>query len=205
MKVECIVSSLFHENMYILRKDSCKEVIVIDPGEPQEEKLLACFRERDIYPVGVILTHEHFDHCAGVNILEKYYNFELFASRICCENIKNFRKNLSLYAADFCDPFQILHSAYIIDDMQKMSLCEIPLQFIWTPGHSQGSICIILEDILFSGDTILESKVPVKLPGSDSGQLKDSIIKLKLCCKELIKVYPGHGNSFVLDKSKSPT
>lgn len=186
--------------MYILHKDCCKEVIVIDPGEPQEEKLLACFRERDICPVGVILTHEHFDHCAGVNILGQHFDFELYVSSACAENIKVSRKNLSFFAADVCKPFEVLHFVHVVDELCVVKIGGLEFQFIDTPGHSKGSMCLKVEEVLFSGDTLLATKVPVKLPGGDAEQLRLSQAKVKEYCSQWTKVCPGHGECFWLRK-----
>ena len=59
--------------MYILWEDGAREVVVIDPGEQDGIKLLDFFLETKLNPAWVFLTHEHFDHCAGVNILNRYY------------------------------------------------------------------------------------------------------------------------------------
>ena len=70
---------------------------------------------------------------------------------------------------------------------------------ILTPGHTPGSICIFLNNILFTGDAMLKyNKTVTKLPG---GNEEESALSIKKLINEFdmsVKIYPGHGSSFLL-------
>lgn len=197
MLIDRCVSEIFSSNMYAVKRKNVRKGILIDPGIANENRLLTYLKRFDFEPEYVILTHEHFDHCAGINILERYYNFHLLATRECAEKVKNDKGNLSRYTAEIINPFEIMHPVLVVEDLQQLSLNGIELRFIKTPGHSSGSMCIQVENNLFSGDTLLETKVPVKFPGSDKMCLQNSLKKLQEFCDSSWKVYPGHGDPFV--------
>jgi glyoxylase-like metal-dependent hydrolase (beta-lactamase superfamily II) len=68
--------------------------------------------------------------------------------------------------------------------------------FILTPGHSPGSVCIAIDNLLFGGDTLMPFKPFIKKRNSGSmEQLKDSIDKLEKSYSPSTIVYPGHGES----------
>ena len=182
--------------MYILWEDGAREVVVIDPGEQDGIKLLDFFLETKLKPAWVFLTHEHFDHCAGVNILNRYYDFHLLATFECGRKIRDQRGNLSLYAGEYCEPFVIEMPVRIVSDSERILINGKIYEIVITPGHSAGGMCVKVENYLFSGDALLGTKVPVKLPGGNKLQLQESLRKLKDRCDSGIRVYPGHGESF---------
>ena len=68
-----------------------------------------------------------------------------------------------------------------------------------TPGHSKGSICFLIENCLFVGDTILENKknITSKMPGGNKNELKESISLIrKLAKSDKLNIFPGHGEIF---------
>jgi len=196
MNVNYYISSPFNSNMYVIPVNGTKDVILIDPGEVEGQKLNDFLQENEYNPRIIILTHEHFDHCAGINELNKHYNFEIYASEVTAHAIKTSKGNLSKYATDYCEEFAIENTVHIVHDAQQLKVGNISLTFMLTPGHSKGGICVLADDYLFSGDTLLETKVPLKLPGSNRTDWEKSIQKLKEICNESTIVYPGHGSSF---------
>ena len=80
---------------------------------------------------------------------------------------------------------------------------ENNMKIYHTPGHTKGSICILINNILFSGDTVLWNKIGrYDLPGGNKKCLVNSI---KMICdlpNEMI-ILPGHGKQTVLKKIKS--
>ena len=182
--------------MYIRWEDVTRDVVVIDPGEQDEVKLLDFFLKTKLKPAWVFLTHEHFDHCAGVNTLNRYYDFQLFTTFECNHKIRDQRGNLSLYAEGYCEPFVIEMPVRVVSDSERILINGKIYEIIITPGHSAGGMCVKVENYLFSGDSLLETKVPVKLPGGNKLQLQESLQRLKDRCDPGVRVYPGHGECF---------
>lgn len=204
MEIQQIKSDLLKSNMYIISENG--HSVVIDP----------CITEREMYTDVdlILLTHEHYDHISGVNYWKKKTNAPIICSVPCGKNITSPRKNLSRYFDVFCE-LQTWMSAdkNVTTDAYK---CEADETFMgekiiqWqkhnfklvsTPGHSAGSICIILdENILFSGDSLMKNyPTECKFPG---GNVKEwNTISLPfLFGLNSMHVYPGHFEDFILEE-----
>lgn len=182
---------------YIIATKLSKKCIIIDPGTEDNRELICFLREKKLTPIYVILTHEHFDHCMGVNHLNGMFDFELICSGEASKGIKNSKQNFSKYWEDI-NSFEIEMQPKVVSDNEVFEFKNLTLQFIKTPGHSPGSMCIQINNSVFTGDTLLNNtKVPLKLPGSNKEQYKISIEKLNRLFKCGMEVYPGHGDSFV--------
>ena len=83
MLIDRCVSEIFSSNMYAVKRKNVRKGILIDPGIANENRLLTYLKRFDFEPEYVILTHEHFDHCAGINILERYYNSFISDEGMC--------------------------------------------------------------------------------------------------------------------------
>lgn len=141
----------------------------------------------------VFLTHEHADHCAGVNELFQLMPVQLFCTRACAENIANSKQNLSLYI-DTIPTFEIHHPVILVGDFKSIKIGNIDFTFIETPGHSPGSMCILAENSIYTGDTLLyNTKTPLNFPHSNKIEYTQSIEKLKAAIKQDTTVHPGHG------------
>lgn len=196
MVFERYVAEAYHSNMYVIPINSAGDVIVVDPGDANTERLYNYLRSNNWYVRFVILTHEHFDHCAGVIFLRQYFDFTLLCTSACAELVATSKGNLSRYVPEYCPEFVIIEGIESIKDFQRLTIGNIACTFIETPGHSPGSMCILTDGGIFSGDTILASKTPLKLPGSNKIAWKDSVDKLRNLCGNRMLVYPGHGTPF---------
>ena len=106
-------------------------------------------------------------------------------------------KNLSIYYDQV--GFNSCKSDILTEDINdKLIWNDHLLEFINTPGHTEGSICVFTENILFTGDTLIKNKATVtKLPGGSKEKLSFSINMLITRFAETKPlVFPGHGNSF---------
>lgn len=191
--VERILNVPINSNCYIIYTDQNNACIIVDPGTEEPIELLRFLDSNDLYPEYIVLTHEHFDHIWGVNRLKEKYGIQLISNRNCSEQIIDKKKNLSLFYNQ--KGFVTYHSDIFIDEMPTLYWNDNEISFIQTPGHSLGSICFLVKDLLFTGNTvILNEKTVVKLPGANKADLLASIsllAKLKYC-----KIYSGHGESF---------
>lgn len=202
MKVTRIANKPILSNCYVLRpeeKDS--PCIVIDPGTIDNGEVLAFLSDSQLYPEIVLLTHEHFDHCAGVDALAKHYNFRLIASEQTANRITNSKTNFSAYY-EAIEPFELLTPVEVVKDGEVIEFENHKIECLETPGHSPGSMCYIVGNFVFTGDTLLNgTKTPLKLPGSDKIQHQASIKKLQSVINQGTIVYPGHGQPFRIQGS----
>lgn len=182
-------------NCYIIWSKYESKCIVVDPGSKDTSVLNAFFLTHNIRPDLLIITHEHFEHIAGADKLKEQFGCPLIASSCCSLNIANPKKNFSVFYDQVgfsCRPAEI-----IIDTQTSFDWDGLKIEFILTPGHSEGSICFLIDDKLFSGDTLLKDhKTVVKLPGGSIENLRKSLERLKNRIDNTTLIFPGHGDSF---------
>ena len=193
-----IPNSPISSNSYLVYDIDSSSCIIIDPGTFDETNVLTIFLEDNGLNVKyVILTHEHFDHIAGVINLQKNFQFDLICSKYTAIGLTDPKRNLSAFS-DQIKPIIITQKPTILNNSDLISLLGLKFQFFNTPGHSAGSMCFLFDQHFFSGDTLLnELKTRLNLPGSDKNQYKLSLEKINHFLKHGMRVYPGHGDSFI--------
>lgn len=180
MQIKNIVVGYLGTNCYLLINKN-KEVIIIDPGAEANkiEKAL-----KGIHPKYIILTHAHTDHFGAVKDLKQKYNLTIAVHSFDAEMLKIFTN---------------LRIDLLLEEKNKISLGNISLSVIHTPGHSKGSICLFDGNKnLFTGDTLFADTCGRTdlLTGSDK-DMNESLKKL-FALDPKIKIYPGHGPSTLL-------
>lgn len=214
MEIYTIKNSPIEENSFIIADPDSNLCMVIDPFD--EASITSCLESRSLKLQYILLTHEHIDHIRAVNGLRDRYKCKLVCSQKCSNNICDSRKNLSdffkllleingtieipenfeaQFAGYRCEPADIT-----FEDDYSFFWQGHHINCIWTPGHTDASICILIDKkFLFSGDSLLlKTETTTKLPtGSWTNYTQITIPRLCSLGKDVI-VYPGHGESFLL-------
>ncbi len=175
-------------NNYLLIDEASKEAALIDcsavdSGVKEElEKNGAKLKY-------ILLTHGHFDHVAGIRPTD--------AKVVMHEADLNVLNQTNMYLPAFGIPeITIPHIDIFIKDKDVLKLGQTEIKVIHTPGHTQGGVCYLIDDMLFSGDTIFRESVGrCDLEGGDFVQIVDSIKDKIFTLPENIVIYPGHGSS----------
>ncbi len=189
IQITGVVSGNLQVNCYIVYDVNLKKAIIIDPGE-QAQKVINKIETLNLQPELLINTHGHFDHIFSDDIVREKYNIPLAIFKDDVEMLSDSNLNLSQYMDN---PITIKQADIIFDkeEVKETSFCKYKV--IHTPGHSKGSICILIDDILFSGDTVFKYSIGrTDLPGGNYNELIQSLEKIKKLPKDII-VYPGHG------------
>jgi len=177
-------------NNYLLIDEETKEAVLIDCTE-KNEKIEEMLDEYDAKLKYVLLTHGHFDHVLGVNDFRENHHCQALIHKedqILLENIDKFMSGFGF------GPTAIQHVDGYIHEGQILTFGKHEIKVIHTPGHSKGSVCYLVEDNLFSGDTVFfECVGRTDLFGGSFGQIKKSIEEKIFTLDENIKIYPGHG------------
>lgn len=206
MEIRRYVSGFLASNMYVIVEGD--HAIVIDPFEDIKpaEGLIIDY---------IILTHEHYDHISGVNAWKKVRDVPVLCSRSCAENIQDPKKNMAHYFEEFCKLQTWINLDVIPEHDKKYAskankVFDDEMMFEWAghqwhlfemPGHSMGSIGILLDhSAFFSGDSLLENtEISLCLPGGSTKQWREiGFLRLQKIPKG-IRVYPGHFDDFILD------
>lgn len=195
-----IVLGPIENNDYVLIDEETKDAVLIDCTEKSEE-IDNILKEYGATLKYILLTHGHFDHVLGVNDFRgKYPDSKVLiheSDKIMLDRIKDFVK---IYGMGDVEIQKV--DGYIKDgDIIKFG--ENDIKVIHTPGHTQGCVCYLIGDKLFSGDTLFyESVGRTDLPGGNFNQIKSNIQEKLFTLDENIKVYPGHGPESTIGHEK---
>ena len=201
LKIKRIINEVFNSNTFILYTDDEPSVYLIDPGNLKET--LTWMNNKGKNEVkGILLTHTHFDHIYRVNdFLELYPDCILYVSSNHGKvYLADEKKNFSRY-----HEFPIIVSHHYIQELvnkEKFLLWnKLDITCFHTPGHSPDSVCYFVEKCLLTGDTLIENvRTVTKLRGGSKSDLFFSISDIEKLKGNNIMVYPGHNESFCLDK-----
>ena len=181
MKLKAMALGAYQTNCYILWDEESQRCVVIDPGyEP--ERVLSAANSLDKTIAAILLTHGHFDHVGGVR--------QIFAQTDC---------DIYLCPADCAMPEQMTAGALCYTNSYAegdiLNLAGLTIQVLHTPGHTPGSVCLLCDDLLISGDTLFAGSCGrTDFPGGSWEEIRNSLLRLKALEGDYI-VYPGHGES----------
>jgi hydroxyacylglutathione hydrolase len=195
--VERIPNKPIDSNSFIIYTQENGKCIIIDPGSEDCSDLIGFIEKRGLNPEYIFLTHEHFDHIWGVNKLKDIYKCKIVCSTVCAERIIVNKKNISLFYDQI--GFETAPADIKIEDINNhFEWNGMNVEFILTKGHTDASICILIGNNLFTGDTIIRNtKTLTKLPGGSMTKLKESLTLLnKKTLNKQIMIHSGHGESF---------
>ncbi len=196
LHIQRILNTPVTSNCFVLHERDSAECLIIDPGSDDNSALMAYLTQHNLLPTTVVLTHEHFDHIWGVVGLADHFTFELICNQVCANAIVNPKKNLSLFHDKV--GFSVLNEVTTVEKLNyQFSWNGKQFKFIQTPGHSEGSISIQLDEMLFCGDLLIQDeKTVTKLPNGSVTKLRETFIKLKTECSPETLIHSGHGDSF---------
>lgn len=177
-------------NTYLL-VDSNKDVVVVDPGK-KYDGISSYILKNGLRLKAVLLTHAHFDHIQGVDILLSAYNAPLYCHFEEGPKLASPHLNCS----EFVDhPVIIEANPIFLKDKEILKgLLEEDIKVIHTPFHTNGSVCFYLKKskILLSGDTLFRFTIGrTDLPTGSKDTVSSSLKKLKDLPDD-VDVYPGH-------------
>ena len=200
--VDCIrfVNTWFTSNSYILSHREYDNVWLVDPGDIQPIiDWLQNNRKKTIS--GILLSHAHFDHIYGINeILNHYPHCVVFtANEYGRELLFDAKKNASRYTD--LGPIVVEKSAIIQYYNSELTLWpDLQMKVFLTPGHSDDSVCLCIEDNLLTGDTLIKDiRTVTKVKGGSVEKLDHSIAFIESLKGRGLIVMPGHNEPFSLD------
>ena len=201
LTVQSFVNTPVTSNCYVLfDRDFGNECIIVDPGSRSEKKLIEYLVGESLIPKYIILTHEHFDHCWGVNELVERYHIPIICSDSCAEAIKYEKRNCSVFYEN-TEAFVIDTKAISVESLNfVLPFGNYEIRFFMTPGHTDASISFAFGNCLFTGDALIKGmRTVTKLPTGSVAKLKYTVQRYHELQGKGYKVCAGHGESFLLD------
>lgn len=191
MKVVQIATGEMAANAFIVYKDDSKKAFVVDPGA-DFEKIKDQLDNLGISEVThILLTHGHFDHIGAAAQLRAETGAKVCIHARDLSMLKSQEDNLSVlagYSVPECEADIVLKGG------ETMTVADMKVEVLHTPGHSGGSVCYITGDAMFSGDTLFYMYCGrTDFPGSDSDEYAHSLSAVLGKLNKDYTVYTGHG------------
>ena len=172
-------------NCYLVWGGNSERCILIDPGYAPDY-ILEQVDLLDKSVEAILLTHCHFDHVGAV---------QKIAEKTGCPVYVN-KKEWAM-PASWLFPINgtAIDNLTYYQEGEKLSLAETEFLVLETPGHTPGCVCLLCEDVIFTGDTLFAGSIGrTDFPGGDWDVICGSLIRLSEL-DEALTVYPGHGES----------
>ncbi|MBQ7133381.1 MAG: MBL fold metallo-hydrolase [Ruminococcus sp.] len=198
INVKTFVLGAIGTNTYLIQDENTKELAVIDPACESFE-LNAKIREWGGNLRYILLTHGHFDHIGGVSSLLKEFSPQVVIGEDETKLLNTPTLNLSAFHGLNIEKIDVHKALY---DGEVFKLGDTQVKYISTPGHTVGSGCYIIDDCIFSGDTLFcQSIGRTDFPTSSGRDMMLSLMRLNDLEGDYT-VYPGHDVSTTLSDER---
>ena len=178
MILKTLIVGPIQSNCYIIGCERTREAAVIDPGGDADRILITLAKDK-LRCAYVINTHGHFDHSAENKRLKEVTGAQLLIHH--------------------ADAPMILHQSApppdrYLNEGDIITLGDISLKVLHTPGHSPGGISLVTDKVVFVGDTLFAGSIGrTDFPGGDHEGLLRNVRKKIFTLGDDVVVYPGHG------------
>jgi hydroxyacylglutathione hydrolase len=192
MNVQPFTVGYLSTNCYVVNCRNTREAIIIDPGfdsSDEAEQILRYVEEEELKIKLIVNSHGHSDHVSGDLTLKRKYDVPLciHESEVHVEVDLNRKPSLR---------------NIMLRDGDVVEFGDAKLKVMHTPGHTPGSICLLGETLIFTGDTLFAGGIGrTDFPGGSDRDMKLSLEKL-LRMPDSLVVYPGHGPSTTIGAEK---
>ena len=197
MEIKALPMGMIGANCYMIKGET--GAVLVDTGEYSSvlEQFLKdnCDKERLI-----LLTHSHFDHIGGALKLHENTGVKIAIGAKDAPSLLDGDKNLSNSFGVKLTPFS---ADVTFSDGEEFSVGDLKFKVIETAGHTVGGVCYLIDDCLFSGDTLFfESIGRTDFPDGDYKTIKNSLDKL-MKLDDSIVVLSGHGQSSTIEHERN--
>ncbi|RUT56717.1 MBL fold metallo-hydrolase [Clostridium botulinum] len=184
MDIKTIPVGIYNANCYLLiDQDKCA---IIDPGGDPED-IIKIIEDNNLIPKFILLTHGHIDHVGGVEAIKDEYNIPFYINRKDEDLIKE--------AEYIFGNFGKYKNAdeYLVEG-KEFQLGNLKIKAIETPGHSPGGMSFLVNNVIFTGDTLFRESIGRSdFIGGSHNTLINSIQSKITVLDPDIYVLPGHG------------
>ena len=175
-------------NSYVIKNTKTLRGVIIDTPGDTEKILEAC---SDITVDGILITHTHSEQLQGLHQIRNATGAEVWISAADA-NVFNYFTPVNSQRPE--NPFE---------PSTKIELAGLTIETIETPGHTPGSSCYLINQNLFSGETLISTNGPgYYTPVETLNQAIQSVVNKLFALQEEIVVYPSLGDPFSLKDSK---
>ena len=200
MNVITIPNGTMQANCYIVETDNT--AVIIDPG--YVEKTLLKYVVENLEKIKyILLSHRHFDHLSGADKLRQMTGAKIVIHELDECGLYSDVLNLSKMAGGFYEKANPdCYADVFVDDGDTVTADDLSFQVIYTPGHTEGGVSYLCENLLFSGDTLFKGSIGrTDFPSSSISEMRISLDRICMLPDSTV-VYPGHGEPTTIGTEK---
>ena len=191
MKIQTIPVGQLMTNCYLVCDEQAKVCAVVDPGD-EAGRIIGAVERSGCQVRYVLLTHGHYDHFTGLTGLLEKYDVPVYIHPADAEEGRNNPWSLKFPRLD--DAHQRWYG-----EGDTLTLGSLIIHVLSTPGHSKGSVCLVVEDAILAGDTLFYGSCGrTDFPGGDYKEMLLSLARLARL-EGNYRVYPGHDRATDLE------
>ena len=199
LNVERVVTGPFQENSYLAWQDGTSSCLVIDPGD-DPEKITQSIEHHDLNPIAIVNTHAHLDHIGGVSELKTHFNISFYLHHQEKPVLDGYARDCAFFGMTPKETPEVDHWF----GNEDLSIGDFEIQLVETPGHTPGGTCLVVNNHVFTGDTIFAGSVGrTDLPGGNWNTLCNSLVKAMKEIPGDFILHPGHGPDTTLEQEMS--
>ncbi|MCI7767134.1 MAG: MBL fold metallo-hydrolase [Oscillospiraceae bacterium] len=196
--------SNFGVNSYIITAENMNGVLIDAPYGG--ESIITTLMEKGIELKKILLTHGHCDHIAAAARIAKETGAKIYIHKFDEDKLHNDRTNLTQFFS--LPPIDPVENAVTVSDGEVIEQDELEFEVLHTPGHTSGSVCYLLGDNMFSGDTLFNGSMGrTDMVDGNDDVMSDTLKMLYEFDRNTnYTVYPGHGasTSMVEERQHNP-
>jgi len=173
---------------YLVADEQAKEGLFIDPSD-EHDRLLKEAASHGLTIKYIVNTHHHIDHAMGNKEMVRRTGAKIVIHELDAPHLLATPRNLlDMFGAEPSPPADIL-----VSDGQRIQVGNVALQVIHTPGHTPGGMCLFVDGMVFTGDTLFVGSIGrTDFPGGSYEELEQSVRSKLYALPGNTVVFPGH-------------
>jgi len=206
MIIKMLTVGVLSTNCYIVGCAETREALVVDPGfdrDIEAQRILREVNQSDLRVRYIVNTHGHPDHTSGNGIIKKVTGASILIHEYDAPMLTEAGKGLArLFGLRTTSP----SADKMLREGDIIQIGSVTLKVLHTPGHSRGSVSLLSDDVVFTGDTLFAGSIGrYDLPGGSFEEIMRSIKSRLATLPDHVKVYPGHGSASTIGEEKGIT
>ncbi len=200
MNIKVFVKGPIDANNYLIIDEKTNDAVLIDCSSA-EDSFIEEVKSTGVNLKYILLTHGHFDHLLGVDKFQEVFGVDTYVAQEDMTQVRLVPDMMQMFAGMM--PVNISSINHYVKDGDEFKVGDLTIKAISTPGHTEGGMCYLIGDTLFSGDTMFQGSVGrCDLTGGSWDAIKDSIRNKLFKLPATTVVYPGHGPKTTIDFEK---